>query len=157
MKTVPPIYKFDSQEEWEEYAWSRIIKGLTGDVSASDIKSALAMIITASERTNIIKRAVAISLLNQGKTLQEISKMLQISPGTVSAIRRSMEAGGGYVSAHEWNKSRRVESGKSLDILDSKKAKKEDFTKKTINIKFSFLFGLLFNLPPLPKNRKRKK
>ena len=104
MKSVPSLNKFKSRGEWEAYIWKKIVSELPKANSVQEIEKLLDMLLTAYEKKQIIKRASAISLLKQGKSYNEIGKLLWLSPQTISAIRKSLRTQAGYISRYMMNK-----------------------------------------------------
>lgn len=107
MKPAPLIDKFKSRKEFDGYVWNQIVENLAKTLSPRDIERSLTMLTTASERKQITRRAAALELLKQGKSYNEISKALWLSPTTISAIRKSLRGGKGYVSGYGWGNTRR--------------------------------------------------
>ena len=104
MGGINSVHKFKSRREWEEHAWEKIVEGLAMAKSSRGIKDSLDLLLTASEKKQMINRATAIFMLKQGKTYREIGEMLWLSPATISAIKKSMKQGQRYISEYDWNK-----------------------------------------------------
>ena len=105
MKPVSFAGKSNSRKEWEDYAWERLLKDFAKISSPRDIENILAKIVTAHEKKQIAKRLAAVELLKQGKSYKEISRILWLSPTTISALKKSIN-GGDYVSGYELYKKR---------------------------------------------------
>lgn len=93
---LPPRNKFSSHKEWEEACWEKIIKS----------ESLLALLTTANERRNIVRRAAIMELVNSGKGVRMISRELQIAVQTVNSIKKIAKEGG-YKSYRERGKTER--------------------------------------------------
>ena len=141
MKSVPSVYKFGSRKEWEVHVWKKLVEGLAKATSSQGIERSLEMLVTAHERKQIIKRAAAVSLLRQGKTYREIGEMLWLSPTTISAIRKSMRVGEGYVSRYTRRKKR-------------EKLQKPLTKKEWRRLRFKLWIEAIFTLPPPPTPRR---
>lgn len=143
MKSIPSVQKFNSRKEWEAYVWGRIIEGLAGATSSGEIDKSLNLLITAYEKKHMVKRAAAISFLKQGKSYREIEKTLWLAPSTISAIKKSMRGGEGYITHH----ARR----------NMKKTKQKSLSKKEQNrLEFKLLVEAMFSLPPPPPPSRRR-
>ena len=137
MKSISELQKFKSRKEWEEYVWRKLVEGISQAVSVKDVEQSLTLLLTAHEKKQIIKRAVAISLLKQGKSYSAIGKILWLSPQTISAIRKSMRGHNGYESRYMHNKKRQP--------------KQKPMTQKELRqLLFSIKLQALFTLPPPP-------
>ena len=137
MKLIPSINKFKSRKDWESRMWSKLIEGFTKINSPQEMEKSLNLLLTTHEKTQMIKRASAISLLKQGKSYSEIGKMLWLSPTTINAIRKSIRAQEGYVSDYTWNK--KLEK-------NQKPLTKEELDQ----LLFTLWVESLFTLPPPP-------
>jgi uncharacterized protein YerC len=104
---MPLIDKFKSRKELDGYVWNQLVENLAKTLSPRGTESSLTMLTTASERKQITTRAAALELLKQGKSYSEISKVLWLSPTTISAIRKSLRGGKGYVSGYGWGNTKR--------------------------------------------------
>lgn len=142
MKSIPSINKFRSREEWEQHIWKKIEEKLSGADSTGEVGDILNLLLTAHEKRQIIKRVSAISLLGQGKSYGEIGELLWLSPQTISAIRKSMRSGAGYVSGY--GKHKKLERNK-------KKFSKEELDQ----LEFSWRVRAFFTLPPPPLRHPR--
>ena len=142
MKTIPSVNKFKSRREWEANVWSKLIGGFTRISSPQEMEKSLNLLLTSHEKTQMIKRASAISLLKQGKSYREIGELLWLSPTTVNAIRKSLRRKKGYVSDYMHNKK--------------PEKKQKPLTKKELGqLLFTIWADSLFTLPspPIPNSR----
>ncbi len=137
MKSIPSVNKFKSRKEWESHTWSKLIEGFTEIKSPQEMEKSLSLLLTTHEKTQMIKRASAISLLKQGKSYREIGKMLWLSPTTINAIRKSIRAQEGYVSDYMRNKK-------------SEKKQKPISKKELDQLIFTSWVESFFTLPPPP-------
>jgi len=138
MKSISPVRKFKSRKEWENYAWKMITSGLANSVSSENIEQSLAILVTAYEKEQMIKRAAAVSFLKQGKSYREIGDLLWLSHPTISSIKKSITAKEGYVSYYERSRAN----------------KKRDKQEKS-NSQFSSLLEAFFEVPPPPRQGRR--
>lgn len=90
------ISKFKSRKEWEDYIWLKIINDLKELKSEKEIDGFLRNLLGFGERKMIIKRAVAISLIKQGKKYRDMGEILWISPSTISSIKKNIKNRAGY-------------------------------------------------------------
>ncbi|MEE8131774.1 MAG: Trp family transcriptional regulator [Candidatus Paceibacterota bacterium] len=90
------LSKFKSRKEWEDFVWSKIIEDLKKLKSEKEIDGFLRNLLGSGERKMIIKRAVAISLIKQGKKYRDIGEILWISPSTISSIKKNIKNRTGY-------------------------------------------------------------
>lgn len=79
---------FESRKDWENFIWEEFARILSGLNSKEQIIEFLNSVISRKERDFIIKRLLAIQLIKQGKSYSEISKILWISPSTISALKK---------------------------------------------------------------------
>ena len=137
MKSVPEIKNFKSRKEWETHVWKKVIEGLGKTNSFKEVEQSLNMLLTSYEKKQIINRAVAISLLRQGRSYSQIGEMLWLSPTTINAIRKSMRAQSGYVSHYTRNKK--------------PEKKQKPLSKEELDqLLFSAKVEAFFTLPPPP-------
>src|SRR3989344_7694196 len=137
MKTIPSVNKFKSRREWEANVWSKLIGGFTRISSPQEMEKSLNLLLTSHEKTQMIKRASAVSLLKQGKSYREIGQILWLSPNTINAIRKSIRTQEGYVSRYMRNKK--------------PEKKQKPLNKEELDqLLFSLWVESLFNLPPPP-------
>ena len=87
--------------ERESRVWKRLIEQIARISSPQKVEDAIAIFTTAYERKQISKRAAALELLKGGKSYNQISRELWLSPTIINALKKSVESGGGYVSGHE--------------------------------------------------------
>lgn len=78
---LPPISQYSSRKEWQEACWQKIAK--SGEV--------LELLTTANERRNLIMRAAVVSCINSGKKFKQIVEEFQLSPQTVSSIKKALK------------------------------------------------------------------
>ncbi len=81
---------FESRKDWEDFIWEEFAQTLLGLNSKKQITGLLNSVISKKEKNFIIKRLIAIQLINQGKSYSEISRILWISPNTISSIKKCL-------------------------------------------------------------------
>lgn len=92
--------KKESRREWETAIWKKLIQELAAASSSREVEQMLNALFTAHEKKQFIDRAAAMALLEQRKTYREIGDILWLSPATISAVRKSLQAKKGYVSRY---------------------------------------------------------
>ena len=90
--------------ERENQAWRRLFEEISKISSPQKIEKILVALTTAYERKQISKRAAALELLKEGKSYNQISRELWLSPTLINALKKSIKSGGGYISDYEWVK-----------------------------------------------------
>src|SRR3989344_1834808 len=93
---IPPLGRYSSRKEWEDACWQKIVKS----------RDLFAVLVTSSERHNLVMRAVAIDRVNSGKKYRQIAEELWLSPQTISSIKKVMN-GSNYKSYRERGKTER--------------------------------------------------
>lgn len=93
---LPLISNYSSRQEWEAACWQKILKS----------EELLELLVTANERHNLVNRAVALNEIISGKSYQQISEELWLSPQTISGIKKSV-SGKKYQSYFERSKKER--------------------------------------------------
>lgn len=111
------IDEFKSRKEWEVYLWEIILKNIGKSKSEEKLRNFLNNLLSETERKNIVRRLTVISLLRQGKTYREIGEILWISPGTISAIKKSLLNYTNYRSKYDFYKNRKIEERKKIKGL----------------------------------------
>lgn len=111
------ISQFKSREEWENFIWKKFLEKAQQVDSRKHLKEFLNNILSASEKKLIVKRLVAVALLKERKTYREIGKILWISPGTLSAIKKSLWQNAEYQSERHYNKKSSDEKRKKIKGL----------------------------------------
>jgi len=77
---IPPLGRYSSRKEWEDACWQKIVKS----------RDLFAVLVTSSERHNLVMRAVAIDRIDSGKKYRQIAEELWLSPQTISSIKKVM-------------------------------------------------------------------
>ncbi|OIP75124.1 MAG: hypothetical protein AUK06_02400 [Parcubacteria group bacterium CG2_30_36_18] len=110
------IDEFKSRKEWERYLWEAFLKSVEKSKSEKQLTSFLNNLLSETEKKNIVRRLTVISLLKQRKTYKEIGEILWISPGTISAIKKSIGNTAilkNYYSKYSFYKNKKIaEKGK---------------------------------------------
>ena len=109
--SFPPIGQCPSRKEWEGACWQKILK--SGEI--------LDLLTTANERHNLIMRAAVVDCVNSGKKFRQIVEELQLSPQTVSSIKKALQENG-YRSYRERGKTERKKK-----IYSSHSSKKKPY------------------------------
>lgn len=95
---------FNSRGEWNDFVWDQIANRLALTKSPLEIKRILEQILGDYEKNLLIKRVIAIALIQEGLSYSEIGKLLWLSPSTISSIKKNLAAqNAGYKS---WRKFR---------------------------------------------------
>ncbi len=92
--------RFKSREEWENYLVENFLETVEKISSHQKIVSFLDNLLSDEEKRDISRRLAVIALLREGKTYKEISEILWISPGTISAIKKTLLNYKNYRSKH---------------------------------------------------------
>ena len=85
--------------------------------SKKEIAELLDNLLSYNEKILISKRLAAVALIKDGKSYREIGKILWISPGTVSAIKKSIYLPVSYKSSRYYygrNKSEKIKRMKGI-------------------------------------------
>ncbi len=91
---LPPLNHYPSRKEWGAF-WKKILN------SGKFLDS----LVTPYERRNIVMRAATKEYLVSGKKFQQIVRELQLSPQTVSSIKKTLKEN--YKSYWERSKTER--------------------------------------------------
>ncbi|MEK7547052.1 MAG: Trp family transcriptional regulator [Patescibacteria group bacterium] len=83
---------------WEENVWSKFLDNIEKASSKKEIAELLDNLLSSNEKILISKRLAAMALIKNGKSYREIGKILWISPGTVSALKKSVYLAANYKS-----------------------------------------------------------
>ncbi|PIY58867.1 hypothetical protein COY97_01955, partial [Candidatus Wolfebacteria bacterium CG_4_10_14_0_8_um_filter_39_64] len=103
------INEFKSRKEWENYLWRVFLKNVEKSKLEKRLANFLNNLLSETEKKNIVRRLTVIFLLKQGKTYKEIGEILWISPGTISAIKKSLLNYRNYRSKYDFYKNKKVE------------------------------------------------
>jgi len=104
LMNLQSIDKYSSRKEWEEACWRKISKP----------DELLPLLISSSERHELIMRAAVLKELLSGKGPRQISRELFVSTQTIGAIKKSMNENG-YRSYSERDKKERKKKIYSID------------------------------------------
>ncbi|NCQ02696.1 hypothetical protein GW816_01415, partial [Candidatus Wolfebacteria bacterium] len=111
------INEFKSRKEWENYLWRVFLKNVEKSKLEKRLANFLNNLLSETEKKNIVRRLTVIFLLKQGKTYKEIGEILWISPGTISAIKKSLLNYRNYRSKYDFYKNKKVEERKKMKGL----------------------------------------
>lgn len=78
-------------------AWDSFVRRIARAATRGEVERALAIFLTSNERAKIAARGAAIQLLQEGKSYRKIGDMLWLSPAIISALKKSLREGKGYV------------------------------------------------------------
>lgn len=146
--TKKQLSEFPSRKEWEDYLWSQIVRKFSAKKTYNETELLLKDLFSTHERKRMIRRAIVLSLVAQGKSYREISKIVWISPNTISSLKKSILNKTGYISRHMRVKIKEVKP-KPLS------------SKEWAKLRVKLWFEGLFVIPSSPrifdwKNRSRK-
>ncbi len=102
---------------WEMNVWSKFLGNIEKANSKKEIAELLDNLLSSNEKILISKRLAAVALIKGGKSYREIGKILWISPGTVSAIKKSVYLPANYKSSRYYygiNKSEKIKRMKGI-------------------------------------------
>ena len=88
---------------WEMNIWSKFLDNIEKVASRKEIAELLGNLLSSNEKILISKRLAAVALIKDGKSYREIGKILWISPGTVSAIKKSVYLLANYKSSRYYS------------------------------------------------------
>lgn len=97
--------------------WSKFLGNIEKADSKKEIAELLDKLLSSNEKILISKRLAAVALIKGGKSYREIGKILWISPGTVSAIKKSIYLPASYKSSRYYygrNKSEKIKRMKGI-------------------------------------------
>lgn len=77
-------------EKWMNELWEELLNKLADTGAKSEIRKILESLISNYEKKVILKRLAIIASVRMGKSYQEISEMLWLSPNTISAIKKNI-------------------------------------------------------------------
>ena len=102
---------------WELNIWSKFLVNIEKANSKKEIAKLLDNLLSSNEKILISKRLATVALIKGGKSYREIGKILWISPGTVSAIKKSISLPANYKSSRYYcgrNKSEKIKRMKGI-------------------------------------------
>ena len=112
------IDDFKSRKDWQKYLWQSLMESIKKSPDSEILNS----ILTEYEKERLAKRFHIQNFLNQGKSYSEISKILWISPNTISSINKSLKRKK-YESYWEESKNRESSFIRTSLIPNKKKSK----------------------------------
>ncbi len=118
------IDNFSSRKDWESYLWLMFLGMVGKSKSPKAVKNLLESLLSSAEKRDVAKRLAAVALLREGKSYKEISRILWISPATISALKKSLMEQSGYRSGRYYSeksskgKRKRMKGLPPLTILD---------------------------------------
>ncbi len=81
------ISNFKSRKEWSLVIWQKILR----DMKNPALSAALDSLLSPYEKSIIVNRFAAVSLIKEGKTYRQIGKELWLSPTTIRSLKRTLE------------------------------------------------------------------
>jgi len=72
-----------------ERAWRDLTARMQKNIGQSKIEKTLTALLSPSEKLELTRRLVIISFLEEGKSYKQISRILGVSPQTISAVKKS--------------------------------------------------------------------
>ncbi len=105
---IPLLSTFSSRKTWEVSAWNAFVKHISGRAHMNETRAFLDLVLTPTERKNILLRATAIARLQNGIGPSEVSKELWLTRQTISAIKKAIRERS-YRSYNERGKTERKE------------------------------------------------
>ena len=109
---IPLPSSFSPRREWEGKAWEALLKELRRIPSPKEFDEILRVLISPSERTFILRRAAAITLLKKGASYRAIGRELWNSPRTIRALKQGL-----------WQKNYVGFWGRTKELREEKQAK----------------------------------
>lgn len=76
--------------KWMNELWEELLSKLANIGTKSEIRKILESLISDYEKKVILKRLAIIASVRMGKSYQEISEILWLSPNTISAIKKNI-------------------------------------------------------------------
>lgn len=92
--------RFKSRKEWDNHLIENFLEVIKKIGSPKEIANFLNTLLSSEEKKNISRRLAVIDLLKEKNTYKEISKIIWVSPGTISAIKKSLLNHKNYRSKH---------------------------------------------------------
>lgn len=97
--------------------WSKFLDDIEKVGSKKEIAELLDNLLSPNEKILISKRLAAVALIKSGKSYREIGRVLWVSPGTISAIKKSIYLPVNYKSNRYYygkNKSEKIKKMKGI-------------------------------------------
>lgn len=109
------ITKDKSINEWLDLVWQKLLK----EINNQQLSITLNSLLSPYEKENIVKRLVAISLIKNGRSYNQIGEELWLSPTTIRSLKLIIENN----QSKEYQ-SYRFRKNKKEGDLELKKSKK---------------------------------
>ncbi|MFH1346966.1 MAG: Trp family transcriptional regulator [Spirochaetota bacterium] len=103
------ISEISNKKDWEIRIWAEFLKNAEMTKSAKQIVGLFDKLLSKSEKKSMAKRIAAISMIRAGKSYKEISRILWISPKTISALKKSVAGEGEYKSSYYYSEKNEKE------------------------------------------------
>lgn len=86
-------------QKWMNELWDQLASKLAKTNSEKEVKDILGRLVSDYEKTVILKRLGALTLVKSGLSYKKISEILWLSPNTISTIKKNaLGNNGGYKS-----------------------------------------------------------
>ncbi len=120
-KTNEKVEDFQSRHriEWREFLWNRFLEKLARTKTKQETGRIIDVLFSEYEKSIITKRLAAVALMRSGKGPREISRILWMSPATISALKKNFFNSPGIYRSQRFFKKLKKE--KALPITVSKK------------------------------------
>ena len=102
------------RQKLEESAWHDFLRLAEGAHAKKQIVPFLDVILGSNEKQIISRRLAALILLKEGKSYKEISRVLWISPATLSALKKSVYENKEYSSTRQYVTEKKVVARKKM-------------------------------------------
>ena len=76
--------------EWREFLWNRFLEKLSGIATKKETSKFINSLFSEHEKSTITKRLAVLALIRSGKGPREISRILWMSPATLSALKKNL-------------------------------------------------------------------
>ncbi|MBI4085962.1 MAG: hypothetical protein HY433_01815 [Candidatus Liptonbacteria bacterium] len=90
IRGIPLLASFSSRSAWEENVWRTLIAKFTILREPKKLSTALELLITAKERSLLLRRAAAIDRILAGTSYRKIGEELWLTHQTISGIKKAL-------------------------------------------------------------------
>lgn len=126
-------------EKWMNDLWEEVIDKLAETSVKAEIRKILDSLISNYEKKIVLKRLGVIALVRMGKSYQEISQILWLSPNTISTLKKNI-----FNNKENYKSYRKFYGGRRKYSVDSKLS--DSLSEKSLG---GVLWDILNN-PPRP-------
>jgi predicted transcriptional regulator len=110
-----------NRKEWEATAWSELVMWFTKH-DAKTLSEILESLTTQSDRSYVIKRAVAMARFQHGATYREIGRELWLTQQTIRTIKKTLSTHS-YVS--NWERAKAQKEARIAKWLEKRHERPE--------------------------------